>query len=57
MSAPTPDPLSDRIAELERQVRELRARLAALERASAPRVDNPADQRTIREKAVYDWQS
>jgi hypothetical protein len=53
---PPPD-LAARVAELERQLRDLRARVVLLEKGSAPRRDNPDDRSAIREKVVYDWQS
>jgi hypothetical protein len=50
--------LVSRIATLEQQVRELRARVAALEgnRSSQVRAENPQDRDTVREKVSYDWQ-
>ncbi|MFI5418545.1 MAG: hypothetical protein ACHQ2Y_06595 [Candidatus Lutacidiplasmatales archaeon] len=56
MAAPETAPLGQRVAELERQLRELRLRLAELELLVSPRRDNPADKTAIREKVVYDWQ-
>lgn len=50
-------PDSERLADLEQQVRDLKRRVAALERGrggSAP--DHPADQQVIQRKVVYDWQ-
>ena len=49
--------LAERVAELERQLRELRARVAAIEKGMAPRRENPDDRSTVREKVTYDWQS
>lgn len=55
-ASPAPDLLT-RVAELERQLRDLRARVAQLERGSAPRKENPDDQSAIRDKVTFDWQS
>lgn len=57
MAEPAPTDIAARLRELERQVRELRERVAFLERNLAPRNENPVDRATVREKAVYDWQS
>ncbi|MCI4328477.1 MAG: hypothetical protein L3J86_02720 [Thermoplasmata archaeon] len=66
MASPATDPTGDRLAELERQVADLRRRLAALEgrlqqtRPSGtlpPRQEHPLDRDTVQEKVVYDWQS
>jgi hypothetical protein len=58
MAAATPDPSAGRIAELERQVADLRRRLAALEeRFLQARGDHPLDQETVKEKVKFDWQS
>jgi hypothetical protein len=58
MSAPAPTDLAARVADLERQLRELRARVAVLERGPlAPRKENPDDRNTVREKVSYDWQA
>jgi hypothetical protein len=57
----TPAPPADllaRIADLERQVRDLRARIAVLERGPiTPRQENPDDRHAVREKVTYDWQA
>jgi chaperonin cofactor prefoldin len=57
MSAGTEENLKARIAALEHQIRELRSRLAVLERERLPRAENPTDQAVIRRKVQYDWQS
>jgi hypothetical protein len=58
MSAPTNVDLAARVAELERQVRDLRLRIAALERGGvSPRRENPEDRNAVREKVSYDWQA
>jgi hypothetical protein len=56
-SASIPPDLAARIADLERDLRDLRARVAALERLLAPRMENPADRDVVREKVAYDWQA
>jgi len=57
VSGPTAPDLATRLAELERQVRDLRVRVALLEKGTAPRKENPDDRSTIREKVTFDWQS
>jgi hypothetical protein len=52
------DPTRARLEELERQVLELRRRLAVLEaRLAQSREEHPLDRNTVKEKVVYDWQS
>ncbi len=53
--APAPD-LAARLEELEREVRVLRARVAALERLVGNAGEHSTDRTVVREKAVYDWQ-
>jgi len=48
--------LSVRLAELERDLRELRARVIALERMVGSGEEHPSDQSTVRRKVAYDWQ-
>lgn len=56
--ADSSDPaLLDRLARLERELRELRARVAALERAVGTSGEHPSDRSTVREKVAYDWQA
>jgi hypothetical protein len=50
-----PDLLA-RLDELEREVRQLKARVAALERLVGNSGEHSADRTVVREKAVYDWQ-
>ncbi|MCI4329623.1 MAG: hypothetical protein L3J80_01985 [Thermoplasmata archaeon] len=66
MASPATDPTGDRLAELERQVADLRRGLAALEGrlqqtrpggTLPPRQEHPLDRDTVQEKVVYDWQS
>jgi hypothetical protein len=48
--------LESRLGDLEREVRQLRARVAALERLVGNAGEHSADKAVVREKAVYDWQ-
>jgi len=48
--------LRNRLDDLEREVRQLRARVAALERLVGNAGEHSADRSVVREKAVYDWQ-
>ncbi len=57
MSTPDPGEFDRRIAELERQVQALRARVEWLEQSLTPRLDHPVDRATVREKVAYDWQA
>jgi hypothetical protein len=57
MANPSPLPLLERLAALELEVRDLRARLAALERTVNQPAEHAADRVSVREKAVYDWQA
>ena len=50
-----PDPAA-RIDQLERELNELRLRLAALERLLDERLEHPTDRKTVRQKVTYDWQ-
>jgi hypothetical protein len=51
---PSTDP---RIARLEQEVRELRARVVALERLVGTGGLHESDQATVRRKVEYDWQT
>jgi len=55
--ADDPAEMADRLAQLERDLKELRARLVVLERQLAVRSENPSDRAAVREKVAYDWQS
>ncbi len=48
--------LADRLVRLERELRELRARVAALERLVGSSGDHAQDRAVVREKVSYDWQ-
>lgn len=55
--AERPDPaLLGRLDDLEREIRTLRARIAALERLVGNAGEHSTDKAVVREKAVYDWQ-
>lgn len=48
--------LEARIADLERDLRELRLRVIALERLTGAGSEHAADEATVRRKVTYDWQ-
>lgn len=48
--------LRERLEQLERELRELRNRVSALERLVGSAGEHSADRAVVREKAVYDWQ-
>ena len=48
--------LRSRLEDLERELRQLRARVAALERLVGNAGEHSTDRTVVREKAVYDWQ-
>jgi hypothetical protein len=49
--------MADKLAQLEKDLRDLRARLAALEKQLDPRSEHPSDRTAVREKVAYDWQA
>jgi hypothetical protein len=51
-----PPDLAARLADLERSLRDLRTRVAALERLMGAGSEHPADETAVRKKVVYDWQ-
>jgi hypothetical protein len=57
MDDPASPDLPARIQQLEKELRELRLRLAELERRLDPRSEHPQDRSTVREKVAYDWQA
>ncbi|MGI0128950.1 MAG: hypothetical protein ACREEC_02160 [Thermoplasmata archaeon] len=57
MVAPDPPSAESRLAQLEQQVTEMRARLAALERKLTDPGEHPVDQSVVRKKVTYDWQA
>ena len=56
MSASPPAPLTARLQELERQVADLKTRVATLEQLLELRAEHPVDRAAVRAKTVYDWQ-
>lgn len=48
--------LTEQLDALQKEVRLLRARIAALERLIGNAGEHPSDRTSVREKAVYDWQ-
>ncbi|MCI4370309.1 MAG: hypothetical protein L3J81_03150 [Thermoplasmata archaeon] len=66
MATPTSETPGARLDALERQVADLRRRLAALEarllpttgaKPLQPREEHPLDRDTVKEKVVFDWQT
>lgn len=54
---PSEDPdLTTRLAQLERDLKELRTRVVALERMLGAGELHPTDSSTVQKKVVYDWQ-
>jgi hypothetical protein len=49
--------MQNRIAALEQQVKDLRARVAAIERQVTSKPENPVDTTITRQKVTYDWQA
>jgi hypothetical protein len=56
MAEPQDAELLKQVEELQRDLRVLKARLAALERLVGNAGEHSADKAVVREKAVYDWQ-
>ncbi len=57
MADELPPDLIARVERLEKELREVRLRLASLELKMDPRLEHPVDKSTIREKVAYDWQA
>jgi hypothetical protein len=57
MASSTAPDLPARIQQLEHELKELRLRLAELERRLDPRGEHPQDKTAVREKVAYDWQA
>jgi hypothetical protein len=58
MATPSPASVEARMAALEQQMQQLRARLAAVEQLLAnPPGEHPVDQSVVRKKVTYDWQA
>jgi hypothetical protein len=49
--------LTERLVALERELRDLRLRVAALERLMGAGSEHPTDDATVRKKVAYDWQA
>jgi Tfp pilus assembly protein PilO len=49
--------MAAKLAQLERDLRDLRVRLAQLEKQLDPRAEHPSDKTAVREKVAYDWQA
>lgn len=49
--------LADRLARVEREIKELRLRVIALERMLGAGELHPADSSTVQKKVTYDWQA
>jgi len=50
------DDLAARLERAERELKELRARVVALERLVGAGELHPGDSQTVQKKVVYDWQ-
>jgi hypothetical protein len=53
----TPAGMAAKLAQLEKELLDLRLRLAALEKQLDPRSEHPSDRTAVREKVAYDWQA
>jgi len=56
MSSPATPDLAARLAQAERELKELRSRVIALERMLGAGELHPADSSTVQKKVSYDWQ-
>jgi hypothetical protein len=57
MAAPSDSDLSTQIAELQKEVADLRRRLVALERLIGAASEHATDRTVVQGKVSYDWQS
>ena len=57
MATDDPAEMAARLDELEKELRDLRLRLALLEKQLDPRSEHPSDRTAVREKVAYDWQA
>jgi len=57
MAPEDPTDLSARLAQVERELKELRLRVVALERMLGAGELHPADSQTVQKKVTYDWQA
>lgn len=46
-----------RLEALDRELKDLKARVAALERLMGSGAEHASDQTTVRKKVAYDWQT
>lgn len=56
MADTSPPDLAVRLADVERELKDLRTRVQALERLMGAGSEHPSDESTVRRKVVYDWQ-
>jgi|HubBroStandDraft_1064217.scaffolds.fasta_scaffold01585_8 hypothetical protein len=49
--------MATKLAQLEKDIVALRARIAQLEKQLDPRSEHPSDRTAVREKVAYDWQA
>jgi hypothetical protein len=56
MSSPEASDLAARLSQVERDLKELRQRVIALERMLGAGEMHPADSSTVQRKVSYDWQ-
>ncbi|HYB78866.1 MAG TPA: hypothetical protein VEG66_03785 [Thermoplasmata archaeon] len=57
MAPEDPSELSARLARIERDLKDLHLRVAALERLVGAGQLHPADAVTVQKKVTYDWQA
>ncbi len=57
MASDASSDLAARLARLEQELRELRLRVAALERLVGSAGEHPADRTVVQGKVSYDWQA
>jgi len=57
MAASVPSDLAARLTQIERELRDLHARVVALERMLGAGELHPQDQSTVQKKVTYDWQT
>lgn len=57
MAASVPPDVVARLAQIERELRDLHLRVIALERMLGAGELHPQDQSTVQKKVTYDWQT
>ena len=57
MASASPSDLAARLAKVENELRELHARVVALERMLGAGELHPADSATVQKKVTFDWQA